>query len=320
VSEQRYKPYGEVRWSSGAGMPTDLTFTGQRAGPPGYVGSLTDYVARFYSPALGRFISADTIVPGAGNGQAFNRYSYALNSPLVFLDPTGHSVCQTAEDCYELGTTPKGVFSDPAIATIGNYAHDGALHHPEIWGMHWEARGPLSEAVVDKWLSRVESYRGNVERSDTYSDLGDESFFKADLVTLDRTPPDQWTTRQQDLAYGRSLGAAGAMGVALPGAVTALITVFLPGYRGTMAGWEDISRNKTPQVWIAHGVSVKEFAGDLGDGWVQNSSRAWSLDLGNGRVWTIYNGATTWGAGATAQLAVDHNVILKYRFGDFYQP
>ncbi len=31
VSQQRYKPYGEVRWSSGAGMPTDLTFTGQRA-------------------------------------------------------------------------------------------------------------------------------------------------------------------------------------------------------------------------------------------------------------------------------------------------
>ncbi len=37
VSEQRYKPYGEVRWSSGAGMPTDFTFTlrlrsGQAAG------------------------------------------------------------------------------------------------------------------------------------------------------------------------------------------------------------------------------------------------------------------------------------------------
>jgi hypothetical protein len=87
-----------------------------------------------------------------------------------------------------------------------------------------------------------------------------------------------------------------------------------------MAGWEDISHNKTPQVWIAHGVSVKEFAGDLGDGWVQKTSRAWTLDVGNGRVWTIYNGASTWGAGASAQLKVDGNVILKYRFGDFYQP
>jgi len=31
VSEQRYKPYGEVRWASGS-MPTDFTFTSQRAG------------------------------------------------------------------------------------------------------------------------------------------------------------------------------------------------------------------------------------------------------------------------------------------------
>ena len=39
VSEQRYKPYGEVRWNSGAGMPTDFAFTSQRAGaiPPGSV-------------------------------------------------------------------------------------------------------------------------------------------------------------------------------------------------------------------------------------------------------------------------------------------
>jgi hypothetical protein len=37
VSEQRYKPYGEVRWSSGAGMPTDFTFTGQRVGSYGTI-------------------------------------------------------------------------------------------------------------------------------------------------------------------------------------------------------------------------------------------------------------------------------------------
>jgi RHS repeat-associated protein len=92
VSQQRYKPYGDVRWSGGAGLPTDFTFTSQRAGPPGYVGSLTDFVARYYSPALGRFVSADTIVPGAGNPASFNRYAYVLNSPLKYTDPTGHDV------------------------------------------------------------------------------------------------------------------------------------------------------------------------------------------------------------------------------------
>ncbi|MER3448194.1 MAG: hypothetical protein C4291_15860, partial [Candidatus Dadabacteria bacterium] len=45
---------------------------------------------RFYDPLLGRFLSADSIVPGAGNPQAFNRYSYVLNNPLRYTDPSGH--------------------------------------------------------------------------------------------------------------------------------------------------------------------------------------------------------------------------------------
>jgi len=99
VSEQRYKPYGEVRWASGPGMPTDKQFTSQTRLIEGYVGTLYDYVARAYDPVLGRFISADTIVPGAGNGQAFNRYSYALNSPLRYADPSGHRACNDSDDC-----------------------------------------------------------------------------------------------------------------------------------------------------------------------------------------------------------------------------
>ena len=38
---------------------------------------------------LGRFISPDTIVPEPGNPQALNRYSYVLNNPLRYTDPTG---------------------------------------------------------------------------------------------------------------------------------------------------------------------------------------------------------------------------------------
>ena len=55
------------------------------------------YQARFYSPKLGRFLSADTIVPGAANPQAYNRYSYVLNNPIRYNDPTGH-VCSDPDD------------------------------------------------------------------------------------------------------------------------------------------------------------------------------------------------------------------------------
>ena len=86
VSETRYYPFGETRVSTGT-LPTDKLFTGQRA--------MEDlgiyfYNARFYSPSLGRFLSADTMVPGGGNSQAYDRYAYVMNSPIIYIDPTGH--------------------------------------------------------------------------------------------------------------------------------------------------------------------------------------------------------------------------------------
>ncbi|MGH2537514.1 MAG: RHS repeat-associated core domain-containing protein, partial [Candidatus Promineifilaceae bacterium] len=46
--------------------------------------------ARFYVPAVGRFASADSIVPDNENPEAFNRYSYSYNNPVNFVDPSGH--------------------------------------------------------------------------------------------------------------------------------------------------------------------------------------------------------------------------------------
>jgi len=46
--------------------------------------------ARYYMPEIGRFISPDTIVPDPTNPQSYNRYSYVLNLPMNYTDPTGH--------------------------------------------------------------------------------------------------------------------------------------------------------------------------------------------------------------------------------------
>ncbi|MFV0419287.1 MAG: RHS repeat-associated core domain-containing protein [Dysgonomonas sp.] len=45
--------------------------------------------ARLYDPALGRFLSPDPYVQMPDFTQNFNRYSYALNNPLKYTDPTG---------------------------------------------------------------------------------------------------------------------------------------------------------------------------------------------------------------------------------------
>ena len=54
--------------------------------------------ARYYVPGIGRFASADTIVPAPASPQSFNRYSYVGNNPLNGTDPDGHCypVCTAA--------------------------------------------------------------------------------------------------------------------------------------------------------------------------------------------------------------------------------
>jgi RHS repeat-associated protein len=79
-------PYGAERWSSGT-LPTDYRFTGQRF--DSYT-QLTIMGSRWYDSELGRWISPDTIVPDPANPQSLNRYSYTLNNPLRYTDPSGH--------------------------------------------------------------------------------------------------------------------------------------------------------------------------------------------------------------------------------------
>ncbi|WP_423223227.1 RHS repeat-associated core domain-containing protein [Candidatus Amarolinea aalborgensis] len=87
TAELWYKPWGESRGTPFGATPTTYRFTGQREDAS--IG-LYFYNARYYDPTLGRFISADTIVPQPGNPAAPNRYAYTANNPVKYNDPTGH--------------------------------------------------------------------------------------------------------------------------------------------------------------------------------------------------------------------------------------
>jgi RHS repeat-associated protein len=109
VAEMRYYPFGETRVSTGT-IPTDKRFQSQRE--DSYI-KLIHMGARWYHPASGRFISADSIVPNFANPQALNRYAFVLNNPLKYTDPTGHtSVCGFA-------------YSDPECAGLNTAKNNG---------------------------------------------------------------------------------------------------------------------------------------------------------------------------------------------------
>jgi RHS repeat-associated protein len=45
---------------------------------------------RVYDPGLARFLSADPHIQDPSNLQSWNRYSYVLNNPLAYTDPSGY--------------------------------------------------------------------------------------------------------------------------------------------------------------------------------------------------------------------------------------
>lgn len=94
IERLAYEPFGKRRFPGGQFDPTgtiDAQSTNRGFTGHEHLDGL-DFIhmnARVYDPDIGRFLSPDPTVPGAHNPQAFNRYTYAFNSPLNLIDPDG---------------------------------------------------------------------------------------------------------------------------------------------------------------------------------------------------------------------------------------
>ena len=93
-----YDAFGARRTAAGASAWRDsaVSITPARTAR-GYTGhehldvfELVHMNGRVYDPQLGRFLSADPHVQALGSTQALNRYSYVMNNPLSYTDPSGY--------------------------------------------------------------------------------------------------------------------------------------------------------------------------------------------------------------------------------------
>ena len=75
--------------------------------------------ARYYSPAMKRFINADIVAGAISNAITLNRFSYANGNPVSFVDPFGLSVWSWLKENV---VDPVG----NALTTAGNAIVDGA--------------------------------------------------------------------------------------------------------------------------------------------------------------------------------------------------
>ena len=113
VTKRYSTPFGEPRGTDPAWVD-DKTFLGKPADP---ATALTHLGAREYDPAIGRFLSVDSVLNPAA-ALSLNGYSYTENNPVTLSDPSGLS-----SQC----TYPAGSF---AQVTCTNY-YDS---HPEASG------------------------------------------------------------------------------------------------------------------------------------------------------------------------------------------
>lgn len=82
-ASMEYSPFGTVMKSDGS--DDIFKYTGKELDSSG----LYYFGARYYDPAIGRFISKDSYEGDINNPLSMNYYAYVKNNPLVLVDPNG---------------------------------------------------------------------------------------------------------------------------------------------------------------------------------------------------------------------------------------
>ena len=85
---------------------------------------------RLYDPYLQRFLSPDPYVQSPGNAQSYNRYSYCMNNPLMYFDPSGYNFKSWWKENWKpiVGTAATiGIFAGSIILTGGASAVMGGI-------------------------------------------------------------------------------------------------------------------------------------------------------------------------------------------------
>jgi len=95
VERQGFTPFGARRagnWRGDSSFNVNALFSNR-----GYTGhehidevGVIHMNGRVYDPELGRFMSADPHIQAPHNTQSYNRYSYVLNNPMKYTDPSGY--------------------------------------------------------------------------------------------------------------------------------------------------------------------------------------------------------------------------------------
>jgi RHS repeat-associated protein len=152
-----YQPYGERLLG---GTATTHKFTGKQRDTET---NLDDFGARYYSSTYGTFMTVDPSGQSANprDPQTWNRYAYARDNPIGFVDPNGQWSTAVHEEIYDAALSSvlneydrwfikmgsKEVDDDQSVA--GSYKHGMT---PALPGVPLEQSREMAEADAAAWV------------------------------------------------------------------------------------------------------------------------------------------------------------------------
>ena len=160
LEHRSYDPFGQRRnpvWGQAtpASFPASTTvgFTGQESDDE--LG-LVNFKGRIYDPMVGRFLTTDPIVSRPLSGQSWNPYSYVINNPLNYVDPSGFDEVQFPDDpTYTKNPDVQRTLAVDYARTEGKVegslqeaAENGATTRPVDVSTNGSASGHVPQAAV----------------------------------------------------------------------------------------------------------------------------------------------------------------------------
>jgi RHS repeat-associated protein len=146
---------------------------------------------RIYEPILGRFLSADIVIQDGSNSQSYNKYSYCLNNPLKYTDPSGY-VSTGANNNSSVNSINHAGTNDSwdNVYGRGNYVFTGGYNSCKLGfnnGIAFASSGGSTTYFLPKDMEVAfndalkESYNNNGETG-RYFQIPGEMLYKVDAI------------------------------------------------------------------------------------------------------------------------------------------
>ncbi|HEY2748150.1 MAG TPA: RHS repeat-associated core domain-containing protein, partial [Polyangia bacterium] len=257
-----YQPFGEMM-STDIDPHSQLVSVGRDVATPKFSGkeldeetNLTYFGARYYDSAFGRFITADSEIPGNGSfPQGFNRYAYAFNNPVKLFDPDGHEPFPNVESNYYFAEGP----------WLRSYNYYAGIVGDSRYGALTRTGAVLNAALVFTPAAVEELGRG-IANIFHYADMGGQLAARASQEKNVFAKVDDYSASVADFstAFGNSLIVAAPLAKAAPAPIPAatVAPIIANGARGVASEARVLAEmgltKNTTAVSTAEGVAIPD--------------------------------------------------------------